>query len=161
MTLIVPTKFSKLYKLSFVILNLFRTSFIQKCEKNKNEKKLWKSKEWRDKEIQIKARGHSFMTSAKKYKLRILTPFSLLSINIEFWSRQTPLLDVLDWNSKPWVISEFSWKIIAIRSTLSCLANAYRICYSHMYNKTDRKLKSFSSTWYTFGVSITELQVKC
>ena len=44
MTLIVPTKFSKLYKLSFVILNLFRTSFIQKCEKNKNEKNYERAK---------------------------------------------------------------------------------------------------------------------
>ena len=68
-------------------------------------------------------RGHSFMTSAKKPKFRILTPFSFLFTNIEFLSKQTPpLLDVLDWNAKPWVISEFSWKTIAIRSTLSRIA---------------------------------------
>ena len=62
------------------------------------------------------------VTSAKKSKFRILTPFSLLSANIEFLSKQNPLLDVLDWNSKPWVISEFSWKTIAIRSTFSRIA---------------------------------------
>ena len=35
------------------------------------------------------------------------------------------------------------------------------IIYSHMYNKTDRKVKStIMKDYCTFGVSITELQVR-
>ena len=62
------------------------------------------------------------MRFSKKSKFRILISFSYLATNIEFWSKQTPLFDVLDWNSKPGVISEFSWKTIAIRSKLLCIA---------------------------------------
>ena len=59
------------------------------------------------------------MTSARKSKFGILTPFSLLSTNMKFLSKQTPFLGVLDWSSKPWVILEFSWKTISMRSTFS------------------------------------------
>ena len=40
-------------------------------------------------------------------------------------------------------------------------ANANSIYYSHMYNKTDRKVKpTIVKNYRTFGVSITELQVR-
>ena len=40
-------------------------------------------------------------------------------------------------------------------------ANAHSIYYSHMYNKTDRKVKpTIVKNYRTFGVSITELQVR-
>ena len=85
----------------------------QRAKRQRKTKKIiFKSK-------QEFARGHSFTTSAKKSKFRIIAHFCLLSTNIEILSKQTPLFDVLDWNSKPWVISEFYWKTIAIRSTLS------------------------------------------
>ena len=74
------------------------------------------------KEQRVKETKKNKVTSAKKSKFRIFFPFSLLSENIKFLSKQSPLLDVLDWNSKSWVISEFSWKTIAIRSTFSRIA---------------------------------------
>ena len=139
----------------------------------KQKKNLWKSREWRDKEKQKQkkvifnskkefVRNHSFMMSTKKSKFR--TPTHLFpSIHnhpiLKFWSKQIPLLDVLNSHSKPahapWVISD---------SFL--IANTYSIYYSHMYNKTDRKANGFSPIrhfvkgYCTFGFFIIELQVK-
>ena len=85
----------------FVILNLFHASFIlmkptfQICSPSSflklwlslllnmqnNEKKIWRSRMWSDKEKQKSysiakinlVRGHSFMTCAKKFKFRLPT----------------------------------------------------------------------------------------
>ena len=107
-------------------------------------------------------RGDSFMTFTKRSRFR--TPTHLFpSIHnhpiLKFWSKQIPLLDVLNSHSKPahapWVISD---------SFL--IANTYSIYYSHMYNKTDRRANGFSPIrhfvkgYCTFSFFIIELQVK-
>ena len=107
-------------------------------------------------------RGDSFMTFTKRSRFR--TPTHLFpSIHnhpiLKFWSKQIPLLDVLNTHSKPahapWVISD---------SFL--IANTYSIYYSHMYNKTDRRANGFSPIrhfvkgYCTFSFFIIELQVK-
>ena len=113
-------------------------------------------------------KGHSFMTSTKISKFR--TPTHLFpSIHnhpiLKFWSKQIPVLDVLNSHlhstpapPPPWP----PWKI----SNSFLIVNAYSIYYSHMYDKTDRKANSFSPIrifvkgYCTFGVSIKKLQAK-
>ena len=113
--------------------------------KNKKAMKEQRVKRQRKKKIIFNSkkefvRGHSFMTSAKKSKFRATT--HLFPSNFQFWSKQIPLLDVLNPHPTPhplpnpqpslWIIS-YSFFI----------ANAYSICYSHMYHKTERKAYSF------------------
>ena len=67
------------------------------------------------------AKGHSFMTSAKKSRNQVHHPHPL-SIDIQFWSELTPLVDVFNWHSIPplpfpRVISEFPSKKLTMRST--------------------------------------------
>ena len=72
-----------------------------------NQKKLWKRREWREKKKKIFnskkefVRVHSFMRSAKGLKFEPPSPSSPLCINIQFWSKRIPLLDVLNSHSNP------------------------------------------------------------
>ena len=63
----------------------------------------------------------SFMTPSKKYQnFDPPLPFFPLSTNIQVWSKYTPLLDVLNWDStppSPQVILEFFSKTLTMRST--------------------------------------------
>ena len=47
--------------------------------------------------------GHSFMRPQKSLNFGSAPPSSLLSTNIQFWSKHTPLLDVPNWYSTPTV----------------------------------------------------------
>ena len=53
-----------------------------------------------------------------------------------------------------------SWTSL-IRIKPFFFANAYSIYYSHIYNKTDRKVKpTIVNDYCTFGASITEVQIR-
>ena len=76
-----------------------------------------------------------------------------LSTNIQFWSKHTPLLDLLNWHL-PLSSNQGNFGIflenfnneINIVTYSFFLANAQSIYYSRMYNKSDRKSNSFSPT---------------
>ena len=80
------------------------------------------------------------------------SPFPL-STNIQFWSKHTPLLDLLNWHSPPSshqgnfgiFLENFNNEINIVTYSFF-LANAQSIYYSRMYNKSDRKSNSFSPT---------------
>ena len=78
------------------------------CLTCKSNQKTIKSREWRDKErkkiFSSKkefVRVHAFMMSAKSLKLESPRPSSPLCINIQFWSKWTSLLDILNSHSNP------------------------------------------------------------
>ena len=93
----------------FLLLRLFFKLWLSHLlNMQKQSKKLWKSREWRDKEkIYIYifnskkefVRIHSFMRSTKSLKFDPPPHFSPLCINIQFWSKRIPLLDVLNLHS--------------------------------------------------------------
>ena len=104
-------RLSNLFSLEF-----FKIVIISFTLDAKTIKKLWKSSEWKDKEKQKTktkitfnskkefVRGHSFMTSVKISIFRTHTHLFPSIHNhpiLKFWSKQIPLLNVLNSHSTP------------------------------------------------------------
>ena len=90
----------------------------------------------------------SFIYDVHSLNFRLTLPSSPLSTNIQFWSKQIPLLDVLNWYYPPSPIHHHPGLFRTYNLTYNFFfANTQSIYYSHMshmYHKTGSNTNSFS-----------------